>query len=79
MNDFNFNPDGWDFVKASTIINWKRGKKSEIVVILLKALIATFEEIKSKEFEEIFNKHFRDQINIANEAGECGRTKRKCV
>lgn len=75
MNNFDFNNDEWDLVKASTVVNWKRGKKSEIVVILLKALFATFEEIKSKEFELIFNKHFKDQVNIANKAGDNGRIK----
>ena len=65
-NDFDFNADGWDFVKASTIINWKRGKKSEIVVILLKAMIKTFEEIKSDKFEKLFNKHFKNEISQSN-------------
>ena len=65
-NDFDFNADGWDLVKASTVVNWKRGKKSEIVVILLKALIKTFEEIKCDQFEKIFNKYFKNEISIAN-------------
>jgi len=65
--EYDFNSDGWDLVKASTIVNWRRGKKSEIVTILLKAMIATFEEITNNEFEKIFNKHFKNQINIAND------------